>query len=105
MAVSRNGRSRPTRPLAVKRQRAHAAASVKADARRRDARTATTNKTERGTGNGGAQSAAGPGSGGLGQLLRKFESLGDNCEFGLVQRKAGIEPVYLLRFAGFEIPV
>jgi hypothetical protein len=29
-----------------------------------------------------------------------FESIGDNCEFGLVQRRAGVEPLGLLRFAG-----
>jgi hypothetical protein len=29
-----------------------------------------------------------------------FESLGDNCEFGAVQRNAGIEPLGLLRFSG-----
>jgi capsular polysaccharide biosynthesis protein len=31
-------------------------------------------------------------------LVRCFESLGDNCEFGLVQRFAGIEPPGLFRF-------
>jgi hypothetical protein len=35
------------------------------------------------------------------QLVTQFESLGDNCEFGLVQRSAGAEPLGLLRFAGF----
>jgi hypothetical protein len=30
----------------------------------------------------------------------QFESIGDNCELGLVQRKAGAEPLGLLRFAG-----
>lgn len=29
-----------------------------------------------------------------------FESLGDDCEFGLIQRKAGAEPIGLFRFAG-----
>jgi hypothetical protein len=29
-----------------------------------------------------------------------FESLGDNCELGLIQRRAGVEPLGLLRFAG-----
>lgn len=33
-----------------------------------------------------------------GDLLRCFESLGDNCEFGLVQRYAGVEPLGLFRF-------
>jgi hypothetical protein len=34
-----------------------------------------------------------------------FESLGDNCEFALVQRNCGAEPfLSLLRFAGMELP-
>ena len=33
-------------------------------------------------------------------LVLRFESLGDNCELGLVQRRAGVEPLGLLRFAG-----
>jgi hypothetical protein len=33
------------------------------------------------------------------QLLMQFESLGDNCEFGLVQRYAGAEPLGLFRFS------
>jgi hypothetical protein len=32
------------------------------------------------------------------ELLREFESLGDNCEFGIVQRKMGLEVLGLLRF-------
>jgi hypothetical protein len=32
-----------------------------------------------------------------------FESLGDNCELGLVQRHAGVEPLGLLRFAGTHL--
>jgi tetratricopeptide (TPR) repeat protein len=32
-------------------------------------------------------------------LLTQFESLGDNCEFGFVQRHAGAEPLGLLRWA------
>jgi hypothetical protein len=32
-------------------------------------------------------------------LLEAFESLGDNCEFGLVQRYFGAEPLGLLRWA------
>ena len=35
----------------------------------------------------------------LPDLLICFESLGENCEFGLVQRHCGAEPVGLLRFA------
>lgn len=34
----------------------------------------------------------------LEKLMLEFESLGDNCEFGLVQRKAGAEPLGLMRF-------
>ena len=36
-------------------------------------------------------------------LVLRFESLGDNCEFGLVQRKAGSEPLGLLRFSSAPI--
>lgn len=32
------------------------------------------------------------------ERLGQFESLGDNCEFGLAQRSAGIEPLGLFRF-------
>jgi hypothetical protein len=34
------------------------------------------------------------------ELVLRFESVGDNCELGLVQRRAGAEPLGLLRFAG-----
>ncbi|HVY15876.1 MAG TPA: hypothetical protein VHB27_11655 [Rhodopila sp.] len=34
------------------------------------------------------------------ELVLQFESLGDNCEFGLVQRRVGVEPLGLLRFSG-----
>ena len=37
-------------------------------------------------------------------LVLQFESLGDNCEFGLVQRKAGAEPLGLLRFSSAPLP-
>jgi hypothetical protein len=33
-----------------------------------------------------------------------FESLGDNCEFGLMQRRCGAEPMGLLRFAKIALP-
>jgi hypothetical protein len=33
-------------------------------------------------------------------LVLAFESLGDNCELGILQRKVGVEPLGLLRFAG-----
>ena len=36
-------------------------------------------------------------------LLSQFESLGHNCEFGLVQRRCGAEPQGLLRFVGIEL--
>ena len=32
-------------------------------------------------------------------LMMQFESLGQNCEFGLVQRRCGADPLGLLRFA------
>jgi len=38
------------------------------------------------------------------ELMLGFESLGDNCEFGLVQRHGGAEPLGLLRFNGFHVP-
>jgi hypothetical protein len=34
------------------------------------------------------------------ELLCCFESLGHSCDFGLVQRQIGVEPLGLLRFAG-----
>ena len=36
-------------------------------------------------------------------LLRHFESLGDNCEFGIVQRKLSLEVFNLLRFGNAQI--
>ena len=36
-------------------------------------------------------------------LVLHFESIGDNCELGLVQRRAGEEPLGLLRFAGVPL--
>ena len=35
----------------------------------------------------------------LDQLMMRFESLGENCEFGLAQRRCHAEPLGLLRFA------
>lgn len=35
----------------------------------------------------------------LGERLQAFRSLGDNCEFGFVQRYGGVEPSGLLRFS------
>ncbi len=37
------------------------------------------------------------------QLVTQFESLGDNCEFGIVQRRAGAEPLGLLRFSAMHL--
>jgi hypothetical protein len=37
------------------------------------------------------------------QMIMRFESLGDNCEFGLVQRRLGAEPLGLLRFSYIEL--
>jgi hypothetical protein len=37
--------------------------------------------------------------------MMQFESLGENCEFGLVQRRCGAEPLGLLRFASAPLPV
>jgi hypothetical protein len=39
------------------------------------------------------------------QMITRFESLGDNCEFGLVQRRMGAEPLGLLRFSFIELPL
>lgn len=36
--------------------------------------------------------------------MLRFESLGENCEFGLVQRRCGAEPLSLLRFASAPLP-
>jgi tetratricopeptide (TPR) repeat protein len=35
-------------------------------------------------------------------LLMQFEALGENCEFGFVQRQFGAEPLSLLRWAGIS---
>ena len=37
------------------------------------------------------------------ELVLEFESLGDNCELGLVQRRVGAEPLGLFRFAGVPL--
>jgi hypothetical protein len=36
--------------------------------------------------------------------MLRFESLGENCEFGLVQRHGGSEPLGLLRFSSTPLP-
>lgn len=38
------------------------------------------------------------------ELMLQFENIGDNCEFGLVQRHFNADPVGLLRFAGLGNP-
>jgi hypothetical protein len=40
----------------------------------------------------------------LRELMFAFESLGCNCEFGVLQRTCGAEPLSLLRFAGIALP-
>jgi hypothetical protein len=38
------------------------------------------------------------------KMLLKFESIGDSCEFGIVQRRFGAEPLGLLRWATTDPP-
>jgi hypothetical protein len=38
------------------------------------------------------------------EFITRFESLGENCEFGLAQRRCGAEPLSLLRFANTLLP-
>jgi hypothetical protein len=38
------------------------------------------------------------------ELMACFESIGDNCEFGIAQRLAGVERIYLFRFNTINIP-
>jgi hypothetical protein len=40
----------------------------------------------------------------LDRLMLRFESLGENCEFGLAQRRCGADPLGLLRFASAPLP-
>jgi hypothetical protein len=40
---------------------------------------------------------------GPGDVLQHFQSAGDDCEFGFVQREFGLEPLGLLRFASISI--
>ena len=37
------------------------------------------------------------------RFMLRFESLGDNCEFGLVQRRCGAEPLGLMRFSSISL--
>ena len=38
------------------------------------------------------------------RLLQMFESLGENCDLGVVQRAVGLEPFGLFRFAACDAP-
>jgi len=38
------------------------------------------------------------------ELAMRFEGLGHDCEFGLIQRQLGAEPLSLLRFTGMSTP-
>ena len=38
------------------------------------------------------------------RLMLRFESLGENCEFGLAQRRCSTDPLGLLRFASAPLP-
>jgi hypothetical protein len=40
----------------------------------------------------------------INELMMRFESLGEDCEFGLVQRRCGAEPLGLFRFATAPLP-
>jgi len=40
----------------------------------------------------------------MAEILRQFESLGDNCSFGLAQQKGGCDVLGLLRFANTPLP-
>jgi hypothetical protein len=39
----------------------------------------------------------------LDELMLAFESLGENCDFGLMQRHAGVEPLGIYRFSGTNL--
>jgi tetratricopeptide (TPR) repeat protein len=45
----------------------------------------------------------GPSGGAAAEILSQFEGLGENCEFGLVQRQFGLEPISLLRWVAISI--
>jgi hypothetical protein len=40
----------------------------------------------------------------LSELMHQFESIGENCEFGLVQRHCNVDPLGLLRFSSTPLP-
>ncbi len=52
------------------------------------------------TGRGPSHSSSVRHEGDADKIMLRFESLGANCEFGLVQRHFGIEPLGLLRWTG-----
>jgi hypothetical protein len=39
------------------------------------------------------------------ELMLQFESIGENCEFGLVQRRCGADPLGLFRFSSTPLPL
>lgn len=52
---------------------------------------------------GAAWSTTPPAAGEAAALLSRFESLGDTCEFGFLQRRHGVEGLGLFRFAGIRL--
>ena len=50
-----------------------------------------------------AHAAAEPNARATAELLGRFESLGDTCEFGFLQRRYGVEALGLFRFAGIRL--
>jgi hypothetical protein len=40
----------------------------------------------------------------LKEIVSQFESIGDNCEFGLYQRHVEVEPINLFRFSSAALP-
>jgi len=49
------------------------------------------------------RAAPAPGTRAAAELLGRFESLGDTCEFGFLQRRHGVESLGLFRFAGIRL--
>jgi hypothetical protein len=48
--------------------------------------------------------APGDGQGEVRALMEHFQNIGENCEFGFVQRRCGVDPTELLRFSSSPIP-
>jgi hypothetical protein len=68
-------------------------------------RSAAGRRIARATGNAPAIAAATVATGlPVPAMLEQFASVGDNCEFGLLQRQCRAEPLGLLRFCGAQIP-